>query len=35
MKKKRNLNDKIEDMISVLKYFRIADNKLEIFNDHT
>ena len=30
----QNLNDKIEDMISVLKYFRIADGQLAIFNDH-
>ena len=30
----KNLNEKIEDMISVLKYFRIADGQLAIFNDH-
>ena len=30
----QNLNDKIEDMISVLKYFRIADGQLAIFNNH-
>ena len=30
----KSLNIKIDEMISVLKFFRIADGQLAIFNDH-